>query len=503
MSAVRDEIAACAADAKYFAVRHCMTTDPWDGGRVKLLPPYPFALDYLDRLSRRGNAHVAKSRKMLASWLGPAWFLWALAFRPHFAGLMTSRKQSLVDDGGEASTQDSLFGRLRFMWEALDEDIRARIPLRFALCRIANVETGGSLRGEATGPNAGRGGTYDRALLDEAAYVPQSEQVHRALHLSCPDGKVYQGTPDGPGNMFARLHRERPAGWDFLRLHWTAHPDRWDGAEVDVDTGLPSSAWYRAMCFSMTPDQVARELDISFEHSAHGLVYPEFSFDVHGAPSLVYDPDLPLHLGVDPGIGAPTAGVFFQVHGAEMRVLADYEQANAPVEVNARNLASMARRLGFEGDVSRIHVSMDPAANAREMVRGSTVIREYRSCGFENIATPRVKVADGIRMLRRKLHRREVFVSPDCDVFAQRIAGYRYPTDDEGNVKGDEPVHDICSHMMDAFRYGATSAFPLDESGAPMREAPRPHVRANPLDSDIGWARGDAPIMAPIGSREW
>ena len=473
-----EEMERCARDPYYFAIRHCYTVDPWDGGSVKYVPPFLFVADYLRRMQRRGNKHVAKSRKMMASWLGPIYFLWKMGFAPRFSGLMASRKRSLVDDGGEAATQDSLFGRLRIVWEMLRPDIRERIPLRFAMCRITNPLNGASIRGEATGPSVGRGGTYDDALLDEAAYMPQSEQVHRALHLACPTGKIYQGTPDGPANMFARLAREKPRSLDFIRLHWTAHPDRYDGAELDAATGRPTSFWYRAACESMPPDAIARELDISYEHSAEGLVYPEFSYDVHMRADLAYEPSLPLRAGLDPGIGAPTAAGFFQVLGAEMRWLADYEMANTPVEVNAANLKSMARGLGFpESEVRRLRIAMDPAANARDLVRGSTVAREYRTYGFESIATPRVKTADGIRLVRRKMHRREFFVSTDCVVIPLRIAGYRYPTDDLGNVKGDDPIHDISSHVCDMIRYAATDAFPLDGSGntfvgtpAPLRE---------------------------------
>lgn len=485
-ASIHRELEACAIDPVYFAVRHCFTVDPWDEGRVKLLPPWPFVVGYLDDLSGRGNIHCGKSRKMLASWISPIWFLWAACFRPRFAGLMASRKQSLVDDGGEGSTTDSLFGRLRFSWGALESDVRARLPLRFALCRVTNWTTGAAIRGEATSPNVGRGGIYDRALQDEAAYVPQSEQVHRSMLLSCPDGQVRQGTPDGPANNFARLQREKPDGWKFIELHWWQHPGRWDGKELD-QYGKPTSAWYRAACSSMLPDQIARELDISYEHSAHGLVYPEFSAQTHIRSDLAYNSDLQLGLAIDPGIGAPTAAGFYQTHGREMYWLADYEMANAPVEVNARNLLSIARGLGFSGDPSEIRVAIDPAANAREMVKGSTVTREYATHGFRNIVTPRVKMADGIRLVRRKFYRREMFVSSNCDVIPIRLAGLRYPVDDLGNVKGDEPVHDINSHAGDMVRYGTTASFPLDETDGSDTFAhllPRAPIERSVVDDD-------------------
>jgi len=62
-----------------------------------------------------------------------------------------------------------------------------------------------------------------------------------------------------------------------LSLHWTVHPDKVKGLYYD-DEGNPRSDWYDQQIVSklMTPSQVARELDINYEHSVEGLVYKEF-----------------------------------------------------------------------------------------------------------------------------------------------------------------------------------------------------------------------------------
>jgi hypothetical protein len=196
--------------------------------------------------------------------------------------------------------------------------------------------------------------------------------------------------------------------------------------------------------------------------SASGLVYPEFSYERHVRSDVRYDPDLRLHVGMDFGIGAATAAVVFQVLGHEVRVLADYEQENAPAEVNAKNLWSVIRGVGYRGEMSEVLCHGDPAGNAREIATGSSVIREYRAAGFTSFTTPKVKLRDGIRLVRRKLHRGDVFVSVDCEMLVRRIADYRYPTDDSGSVKGDEPVKNRATHLMDGLRYGLTGVFPVD-----------------------------------------
>lgn len=489
-----DVMRACARDPRFLVQQGFVRTP---------LGPLPsrweFFLDYLGTLDSGDDCLIGKSRQMLGSW-GACWvLLHRLMFRPGYSALITSRKEPLVDDGGDHSTVASLMGRIRYLYENLPGWVRESAPVTFTHLRAVCGDA--YLMGESTTPNSGRGGTFDNVLADEWAFVPQSELTFASLRAACRRGIWLLSTPNGPLGNFARLWREKPPGFRVARMHWTQHPLRYAG-EVDPATGRPTSDWYRQMCEAMTPDDVARELDISFERSTHGLVYPEFSSDVHVYPGLRYDAGLPLWLGLDPGIGAPTAGVFFQVHGAEMRVLADYEQANAAADVNAQRLKGMARQLGFDGEIRGLRVAMDPAANARDLVRGSTVAREYEAHGF-SVHTPREKVADGIRMLRRKFHRREIYVSPECDLFVQRVSGYRYPVDDSGNVKGDEPVHDICSHMMDGFRYGATSAFGVDEwagSYMPQRREPAPVVGR--LDDGVGFRAQDDDAFAPIMGRE-
>ena len=62
-----------------------------------------------------------------------------------------------------------------------------------------------------------------------------------------------------------------------VRLHWSLHPDKAQGLYYD-ETGKPRSPWYdnEIEAKQMTKAAVARELDISYEMSVEGIVYPEF-----------------------------------------------------------------------------------------------------------------------------------------------------------------------------------------------------------------------------------
>lgn len=461
-----------------FLTKYVRTLD--ETGTLGTIPKWSFVREYVQAWESNQDVHVEKTRQMMITWLGCASLLHGVMFREGFAGFCASRKQMLVDDGGQNSTPYSLLGRMRFIYENLPDDLKEHSPVEFSHLHVRCLSTGSFVVGEGTGPDTGRSGTWSKALMDEAAFFERSESVHMAIRPACPRGLVYQSTPNGKGNAFARIRFKDRGDFRFLRLHWTKHPRRIQGLYQD-DHGKPRSVWYDAITKDMPPDRVAREYDISYEHSIAGQVYPEFNEDRHVRLDCVYEPELPLCVGIDFGIGAATAAVFFQCHRDEMWIIGDYEKSNEDVDFHAEALWQKAQALGYQGARGGIRFYGDPAGNAREMTnKSSTVVRAYRSRGFTNFVTPRHAVKDGIGLLKHKFHRNQVYVHPGCKHLLERISDYRYPTDDTGYVIKDEPVHDHASHVMDATRYGATGAFPIHSS------------------SVVGSIRTPAPLATPI-----
>jgi len=67
-----------------------------------------------------------KTRQMGLSWLYCAFSLWGILFDRGFTGFMLSKKEALVDDGGDKSTKDSLFGKIRYMYDTLSDEFKAQ-----------------------------------------------------------------------------------------------------------------------------------------------------------------------------------------------------------------------------------------------------------------------------------------------------------------------------------------------------------------------------------------
>ncbi len=296
------EYARCSAPGglAYFATRYCWTLhvdDPGGAPTIRRLPAYPYMRDLLADIDTPQNLLIDKARQMLTSWAHMTAYLRDLLFRPDWPMWVMSRRAKEVDDGGENSTPDSLLGKLRFMYERLPPFLWR--PLEIQYNRISNRQTGTYVRGETgAGSGAARGPAAKRALMDEAAFIPRSESAFAGARQSCKTGLVLNSSPLGMANAFARIRHSKTARFKKVSLHWTLHPEKaaglgcscgWQASRTDV---LPSvqlaahrpvcprregpeftSPWYRAQQADLTEEQVASELDMSYERSARGRVY--------------------------------------------------------------------------------------------------------------------------------------------------------------------------------------------------------------------------------------
>lgn len=257
----------------------------------------------LEQLQDPQDIVVEKSRDMMASWLVMATVLHDVLFRKQWAVMTLSRVESLVDDGGEACTPDSLHGKVRFIYDHLPGFLREAAPLKFKYLAIRNPLLDSHVTGYSATVSPGRGAKYKRAILDEFAWVPHSHQVMFSVGPACPVGKVLVSTPHGKGNAFYDLREraasvwpkqdDKKAAWKKITVHWSQHPER-------------DEEWYRRQCETMTAEAIAQELDLNYARALGGRVYPAFVHDKHVAGGVLcrlsdvtYDPQRPLIITCD------------------------------------------------------------------------------------------------------------------------------------------------------------------------------------------------------------
>lgn len=440
-----------------FITNFCFTVD--EHTKIAPIPDWPYVTEFVEALWSGWDLHVEKTRQMIGTWIVCAFALWELQFKNGYLGFMTSRKERLVDDGGENSSPNSLLGRVRYMHQKLPDFVKREVEFTFlkATCK----GSGSYLVGESANIDMGRGGTFAHAFCDEWSRVPQSEQCFSAVRSACQRGLVLLSTPWGPSGNFYRIKKARPETFKFIRLHWTKHPERAKDLTYD-DLGRPTSSWYRRQISSMTQDVVARELDISYAKSVAGQVYPQFDYDIHVVPSrrARYQSSLPLYVGLDFGIAAATAGVIGQIVRNTLVVLGDYEVFNEVEEEHIKNLIARIKFIGYKGPLSKIVIWGDPAANARDM-SGMTTVRSYKAAGLY-VRTRKTRVLDGVRAVRNLLHQKRFFVNEDCVHLIERFGEHRFKTDSSDAVTEDNIEKNNAKHIMDGLRYLVVNTLPAD-----------------------------------------
>lgn len=220
---------------------------------------------------RRTDGQVVKSRDMGWSWLilGFGVACWqSFPSRMPFTATYGSRKQELVDKFGD---MDTLFEKVRFMVNYLPSWM---LPKGFnprehaTFMRLINPETDSILKGESSNNDFARAGRQTMVVFDEfaawpgggyAAYTAASESTRCRLTISTPQGKF---------NKFADLHFGVGVKVDELESHWPEHPWKDD-------------RWYAHQTTRFTKVELAQEVDLDFEGSQAGRLFPMFDERIH------------------------------------------------------------------------------------------------------------------------------------------------------------------------------------------------------------------------------
>ena len=242
------------------------------------------------------------------------------------------------------------------------------------------------------------------------------------------------GTPKGYRNLY-KLEN----GGIFKAFHFTSQ-DNPDLSPQELE-GLIKE--YKEMGEGYYRQEILAE----YERPV-GTVYAEWEMGTHYRP-FAYDPNLPLHLSWDFGVNDPTAILFLQPNGSEIRLVDYYEASNANIEHFVQYLASLPYKTPAveTGDV---------AGNARELVSGKSPVTELQRLGHyvktSNIPNIPVQVRNAHKSIPR------LYISssnPRCERFLHCILNYRYPDDKSGqlNESNEIPIHDEFSHAMRAWEY--------------------------------------------------
>lgn len=308
----------CKSSILYFVNMFCWTYDPRRDNPHIPFVTFPIQDDVLTwslwLIKARETGLIEKSRDMGLTWLEEAVSAYMIVF---FKG-MVDYQMSLREDDVDSKTEDSLFGKLRYILRNLPPWMRSGwmegVKNSGADSGIDNKmliqipETRSVVRGQLTMGTGGRSGRATRCFNDEFAFVDDAHTVLKAISALAPS-HLYGSTPNGMGNVFYTM--AHAPNVRKKTLHWTLHP-------------LKNSEWARKERAKLTyTDEIwAQEQELSYEASTIGRVYPEFRSQVVHADQwchiqdgeyVEYDPHFDVYMGMDMGFGDPTSIVWAQL----------------------------------------------------------------------------------------------------------------------------------------------------------------------------------------------
>lgn len=264
-----------------------------------------------------------------------------------------------------------------------------------------------------------------------------------------------------------------------LSLHWILHEEKRKGLYYD-DNNKARSDWYdhEIQSKKMSPSAVARELDISYEGSVEGIIFPEFNRRIH-----VYKGDI----DINPRLavvryfdyGACCAALFLQVDNYN-RVKVFHEIV-IESQGNANKLANAAVAYSSGLPVERYRDFDDPAGEHDGWVTGSPSIQIMQEHGIYPThtisAATRSRRTARIEMIHQKLSERVdgmevVQIHESCKTLIDAFeGGYRHPINSNGEVNLDdvEEIHPY-EDVMDCFGGALLETMSIHKPHVPQQQ---------------------------------
>jgi len=227
---IKQEYVKCAQDPSYFMKKYCVIQHPIRG-------KIPFALyDFQEKTVNEFQENrfniLLKARQLGISTLTAGYSLWLMTFHQDKNVLVIATKQEVAKN---------LVTKVRVMHSNLPSWLKQKCVEDNKLnLRYMN---GSQIKAVSSGPEAARSEALSLLILDEAAFISQIDEIWTASQQTLTTGGscIALSTPNGIGNWFHKQWVDAEEGrgmFNFIKLHWTVHPDRDQEWRDDQDTLL-------------------------------------------------------------------------------------------------------------------------------------------------------------------------------------------------------------------------------------------------------------------------
>jgi hypothetical protein len=479
-----DDLKRIEQDPFFFATNFIYTKNE-DTLEVGKYPAFPFLQNVVfPEMETTGYKLWEKTQRMLITISFCVFYLYKWLMPGLFLGWMTSRNENKVDDGGSSSTWESLFGKIRFMYDELHarspwviEHFIGSVPNSsrlFSYMRLENPRTKSTISGEAPVPNTPSGGGYGMALVDEAALTPNMHVIHGNV-IMASKSVHYVSYPNGMNNTFYKIKETKGHfGFKIVRIHWSMHPNR-------------DQNWRDAEARKLTKSEAARRLDIDYSESTEARVFPNFIREKHVVENLEVDINL-CETWWDFGSVDATAPVFVQINTEEiggkmvevLRFKKCVELWNTNYDEVSKACHSYLMEMDYAGGSEKTYEEMsdaekaawhkktlriqgvgDPQVRTREVSTGIRLQDRYKSRGFNIEPAPYHDTKATLETIDVWIKEGRVFVDSEADEIINAFERWEWPKNPDQTRKPNvtQPEHSKVSHTGKAIEYGFAKHF--------------------------------------------
>lgn len=249
--AIKREYAKCATDPVYFLGKYGVIQHPLKGKVNFNL--YDFQAKTLKSLMENDYNIVLKARQLGLSTLTAGYALWMMTFQQDKNILVIATKQE---------TAKNLVTKVRVMHANLPAWLKQacvednKLSLRY--------KNGSQIKAVASSEESGRSEALSLLIIDEAAFIEKIDTIWGAAQQTLATGgrALIISTPNGVGNFFHKTWVDAESGvsnFNFIKLHWTVHPDR-------------GQKWRDEQDKLLGPSLAAQECDCDFITSGRGVI---------------------------------------------------------------------------------------------------------------------------------------------------------------------------------------------------------------------------------------
>jgi len=245
---IKKEYLKCAQDPAYFLKKYAVIQHPMEGKIPFSL--YPFQEKMIYDFDKHNYNVILKARQLGISTLTAGYALWMMTFQTDKNILVIATKQD---------TAKNLVTKIRVMHANLPNWVKSncvednKLSLRYS--------NGSQVKAIASSEDAGRSEALSLLILDEAAFIEKIDSIWTAAQSTLATGGqcIALSTPNGVGNWFHKVWIDAEEGksdWNFIRLHWSLHPDRDEEWRAEQEKLLgPSMAAQEYDCDFITSGQ--------------------------------------------------------------------------------------------------------------------------------------------------------------------------------------------------------------------------------------------------------